>query len=68
MEKKQIINMIRRIAEADSGKAPGSQRLESETGVKRLTGIPSTGFVGAMPSARLDVSRICSALRMTLRS
>jgi hypothetical protein len=62
MEKKQILDMIRRIAEADSGKAPGSQRFESETG------IPSTGFVGAMPSARLDVSRICSALRMTLRS
>ena len=40
MEKKQILDMIRRIAEADSGKAPGSQRFESETGIKKADWYP----------------------------
>jgi hypothetical protein len=40
MEKKQILDMIRRIAEADSGKAPGSQRFESEAGVKKADWYP----------------------------
>lgn len=35
MDKKQILDMIRRMAEADRGKSPGSQRFESETGVKK---------------------------------
>ena len=35
MDKKQIHDMIRPMAEADKGKAPGSQRFESETGVKK---------------------------------
>lgn len=40
MDKKQILDMIRHIAEADSGKAPGSQRFESETGIKKNAWYP----------------------------
>ena len=40
MDKKQILDMIRRMAEGDRGKAPGSQRFESETGVRKTDWYP----------------------------